>query len=184
MMAPCAEMGIEVLTLFAFSSENWRRPKREIALLMELFFTSLQEEAMKLSENNVRLQVIGDDSAFPSKLRESIDEVQKLTQGNSGLILVIAANYGGRWDITQATKALARRVAAGVMRAEEITEAAVEAHLSLSDLPDPDLIIRTGGEQRISNYLLWQLAYTEFFFTDSLWPDFTPAHLELSLIHI
>ena len=181
MVAPCAEMGIEVLTLFAFSSENWGRPKREVALLMELFFTSLQEEAVKLSENNVRLRVIGDDSAFPAKLRGSIDEVQKLTRGNSGLILVIAANYGGRWDITQATRALARRVAAGVMRAEEITEAAVEAHLSLGDLPDPDLIIRTGGEQRISNYLLWQLAYTEFFFTDSLWPDFTPAQLEMAL---
>lgn len=181
MVVPCAQMGVEVLTLFAFSSENWRRPKREIALLMELFFTSLQEEATKLSENNVRLRVIGDDSAFPSKLRGSIDEVQKLTQGNSGLTLVIAANYGGRWDITQAARALASQVAAGVMRAEDITEAAVEAHLSLGDLPDPDLIIRTGGEQRISNYLLWQLAYTEFFFTDSLWPDFTPAHLEMAL---
>ncbi len=180
-VAPCAEMGIEVLTLFAFSSENWSRPKREVALLMELFFTSLQEEAMKLRENNVRLRVIGDDSAFPAKLRGSIDEVQKLTRENSGLILVIAANYGGRWDITQAARALARRVAAGFMGAEEITEAAVEAHLSLGDLPDPDLIIRTGGEQRISNYLLWQLAYTEFFFTDSLWPDFTPAHLEMAL---
>ncbi|MCI0430223.1 MAG: polyprenyl diphosphate synthase [Rhodospirillales bacterium] len=180
-VAPCAERGIEVLTLFAFSSENWRRPEREVTLLMELFFTSLQEEAVKLRKNNVRLRVIGDDSAFPPELRDSLAEARRLTQGNDGLILVIAANYGGRWDITQAARALAAEVAAGVLRAEEITDAAVKAHLCLGDLPDPDLFIRTGGEQRISNYLLWQLAYTELFFTDSLWPDFTPAHLEIAL---
>ena len=177
----CADIGIEILTLFAFSSENWRRPKHEVGLLMELFISALQQEIQNLSENNVRFRMIGESAALPLRLQEYIREAQQLTAANKGLTLVIAANYGGRWDITQAAQILARKVASGAMAIEDISEDSVQAHLSLSDLPEPDLFIRTGGEQRISNYLLWQLAYTELYFTDCLWPDFTPQHLEAAL---
>ena len=177
----CAGKGIEILTLFAFSSENWRRPKHEVRLLMDLFINALQQEIQSLNENNVRFRVIGDVTALPPRLQEHIREAQRLTSANQGLTLVIAANYGGRWDITQAARILAQKVAAGVMGIEDITEDSVRAHLSLHDLPEPDLFIRTGGEQRISNYLLWQLAYTELYFTDCLWPDFTQEHLEAAL---
>ncbi len=177
----CAAKGIEILTLFAFSSENWHRPKREVGLLMELFISALQQEIKSLNENKVRFRVIGDSTALPPKLQEYIREAQRLTAVNTGLTLVIAANYGGRWDITQAARILARKVIAGVMGIEDISEESMRAHLSLSDLPEPDLFIRTGGEQRISNYLIWQLAYTELYFTECLWPDFTPEHLEVAL---
>lgn len=177
----CASKDIKALTLFAFSSENWRRPKQEVGLLMELFMNALQQEIDSLSENHVRFRVIGDASALPRRLQEYIQNAERLTAANQGLALVVAANYGGRWDITQAARVLARKVAAGVMKAEDITEGSVQAHLALGDLSEPDLFIRTGGERRISNYLLWQLAYTELYFMDCLWPDFGEEHLEIAL---
>ncbi len=143
--------------------------------------SSLQEEANKLHENNIKLQVIGDHTAFPAKLQQCILDVQGLTASNTGLNLVIAANYGGRWDITQATRAIARKVQTGLIDPEQITQELIHTHLSLHGLPDPDLFIRTGGEQRISNYLLWQLAYTEFYFSECLWPDFGPPQFEEAL---
>lgn len=168
----CAEKKIEVLTLFAFSSENWRRPEAEVNLLMELFVTALQREVKRLNENNVHLRVVGDRSAFSETLQQEIAAAEEITRNNTGLKLVIAANYGGRWDITQAARALAREVAAGKLDPSQIDEDNLNSHLSLYGMPEPDLFIRTGGEERVSNFLLWQLAYCEMFFTDTLWPDF------------
>jgi undecaprenyl diphosphate synthase len=172
MVKICLKRGIEVLTLFAFSSENWRRPKEEVGLLMNLFMTALDNEVKKLHKNEVRLRIIGERSAFSPELQKRIDDAENLTVDNKALTLVIAANYGGRWDITEATRRLARQVAQGHIQAEAITPELIRANLSLSDLPEPDLFIRTGGEQRISNFLLWQLAYTELYFTPLLWPEF------------
>jgi undecaprenyl diphosphate synthase len=177
----CAEKGVEVLTLFAFSSENWRRPKEEVGLLMELFLISLEREVSRLHKNNVRLKVIGDRLVFNAKLQRRIAEAEEITRDNDGLTLVIAANYGGRWDITQAVRQIAHDVETGALLSDEISDDTLSSRLSLSDLPEPDLFIRTGGEQRISNYLLWQLAYTEFYFTDTLWPDFDDKALEEAL---
>ncbi len=168
----CVEQGVEVLTLFAFSSENWRRPEEEVGLLMNLFMTALDREVKKLHKNGVSLRIIGDVAGFSPELQERIRQAEELTRENTVLSLNIAANYGGRWDITQACRRLAEEVAAGRLQSESITEEAVRRHLSLSDLPEPDLFIRTGGEQRISNFLLWQLAYTELYFTELLWPAF------------
>ncbi len=177
----CAERGVEVLTLFAFSSENWRRPEREVDLLMELFMTSLQEEAKRLNEHEVRVRFIGDQALFPPKLREAIAEAERVTGHNRGLMLFIAANYGGRWDLTQAARALARRAADGDLEPEAIDEALLTKELCLYGFPEPDLFVRTGGEQRISNFLLWQLAYTELYFAECMWPDFGPADIEDAL---
>ncbi len=177
----CVEQGIEVLTLFAFSSENWRRPKEEVGLLMNLFMTALDSEVKKLHKNGVRLRVIGELSAFPPELQQRIRDAEALTAQNARLQLNIAANYGGRWDITRAARQLAARVEAGEISSNEITEELLSAELSLADLPEPDLFIRTGGEQRISNFLLWQLAYTEFYFTDLLWPSFDARVLQQAL---
>ena len=168
----CAENNIAALTLFAFSSENWNRPRKEVDLLMDLFINALREEARSIHENNIRMQIIGDRSAFSEKLQARIAEVETLTANNTGMTLSIAANYGGRWDITQAVKKI---VAAGI-KADEITPSLIEEQLSLSDLPAPDLFIRSGGEHRISNFLLWQTAYTELYFTDTLWPEFSEQH--------
>ncbi len=168
----CSKKGVEVLTLFAFSSENWRRPKQEVSLLMELFMTALGREVKRLHKNNVRLRVIGDIKGFNKALQKRIAKAQTLTQENTGLTVVVAANYGGRWDITQAAKHLAAQVQAGELSVEDITPEHMAEGMSLADLPEPDLFIRTGGESRISNFLLWQLAYTEFYFSDILWPDF------------
>jgi undecaprenyl diphosphate synthase len=178
----CARLGIEVLTLFAFSSENWQRPKQEVSLLMELFVTALHREVRKLNSNDVRLRVVGDRSPFPEKLRNRIAEAEALTKGNQGLVLQIAANYGGRWDLAQAARRLAVRVLAGDLRPEAIDEAALASELSFADLPDPDLFIRTGGERRISNFLLWQAAYAELYFSDCLWPDFDQPELGRALV--
>lgn len=172
----CAEHHIEVLTLFAFSSENWRRPQPEVSFLMDLFITALQQEVTNLHKNQVRLRIIGAREAFPQKLQTLITEAETLTAPNAGLTLVIAANYGGHWDIVQATKNLAEQVKAGQLQLQEINETRFRAQLCLADLPEPDLFIRTGGEKRISNFLLWQLAYTEMYFTDTLWPDFSKNH--------
>jgi undecaprenyl diphosphate synthase len=177
----CAESGTEVLTLFAFSSENWRRPPAEVRLLFELFLVVLEQEVDRLHENGVRLRVIGDRKPFSARLKRAISAAEEKTRSNTQLNLVVAANYGGRWDITQAARTLAERVASGDLAAADITADAIAKHLALADLPEPDLFIRSGGEQRISNYLLWQLAYTELYFTDCLWPDFGIEEFEAAL---
>jgi undecaprenyl diphosphate synthase len=173
----CADRGISYLTLFAFSSENWRRPAEEVALLLKLFKSALQNEVDKLHANGVRLKVVGDTSRFDPKLRKLIERGEELTAGNRGLTLTVAANYGGRWDILQAMSQLLKKNP-GV---ETVDEAAISPYLAMSYAPEPDLFIRTGGEQRISNFLLWQLAYTELYFTESLWPDFDAAALDLAI---
>jgi undecaprenyl diphosphate synthase len=173
--------GIRVLTLFAFSSENWRRPREEVGWLMDLFIRTLKKEVATLHRNDVRIRFIGDRSAFPADLREQIARAEALTWQNRGLNLVIAANYGGHWDITQACRALVQRVADGDLTPGEITSDMIAERISLSDLPEPDLFIRTGGEQRISNFLLWQLAYTELYFTEILWPAFDEKALDDAL---
>jgi undecaprenyl diphosphate synthase len=174
----CANQDIEVLTLFAFSSENWRRPKEEVSLLMSLFMATLQREIDKLDRNNIRLRFIGDRQGFSEKLQKKMSEGEAQTQNNTALTLVIAANYGGRWDMTQACKVVAEKVSTGQLQSSEITETLINQHLSLADLPEPDLFIRTGGEQRVSNFMLWQLAYTEMYFTSALWPDFDQSSLD------
>jgi undecaprenyl diphosphate synthase len=168
----CAERGIGFLTLFAFSSENWRRPAEEVALLMQLFQIALTNEVEKLHRNQVRLKVVGDLQRFDAGIRRAVEQGEKLTADNQGLTLTIAANYGGRWDLVQAMNKVTQR---------PIDEAALAEHLAMSYAPEPDLFIRTGGEQRISNFLLWQLAYTELYFTDTLWPDFDEAALDLAI---
>ena len=174
----CARHNIEVLTLFAFSSENWRRPKEEVSLLMGLFMTTLQREVSKLNNNDVRLRFIGDRTAFSEQLQKKIKEGEALTANNSGLTLAIAANYGGRWDICQAMREIVEKTVAGELEVDDIDEDVLRQQLSLSDLPEPDLFIRTGGEKRVSNFLLWQLAYTELYFTPILWPDFNDSAME------
>jgi undecaprenyl diphosphate synthase len=174
----CAERGIKVLTLFAFSSENWRRPQKEVSLLMELLYAALTREVGKLNSNNVRLRIIGDRSVFSEKLQSRLRQSEQQTENYTGLILVVAVNYGGRWDITQAARKVTDKALAGELQATDITAELISQHLSLADLPEPDLFIRTGGEQRVSNFLLWQLAYTELFFTQTLWPDFSAASLD------
>lgn len=178
----CGESGIQVLTLFAFSSENWRRPQKEVGLLMEMFLIALEREVKKLHRNNVQLRVIGDVSAFAEKIQQRIKEAEALTRDNTGLVLNIAANYGGKWDITQAVQQLAQQVQQGDLAPQEITAEQITAKLSSHDLPEPDLFIRTGGEQRISNFLIWQLAYTELYFTPILWPDFRRDEFEKALL--
>ncbi|MEQ1638338.1 MAG: isoprenyl transferase [Methylococcales bacterium] len=178
----CTQQGVEVLTLFAFSSENWRRPKEEVSLLMNLFMATLQTEINRLHENNIRLRFIGNIAAFDLKLQAKISQGVQQTLQNTGLTLVIAANYGGRWDLSEAAKAIATDVSEGKVKIADINEALLQQHLALSDLPEPDLFIRTGGEQRISNFLLWQLAYTELYFTETLWPDFDQAALDQAIV--
>ena len=173
----CAEAGIECLTLFAFSSENWARPADEVEQLLALFGQVLERESDGLSENEVRLRFIGDRSAFPPALRETMSRIEGRTAGNRGLNLVIAANYGGHWDIVNAARRVAGAVERGEMRADAVDRAAFESGLALSGLPSPDLLVRTGGEQRISNFLLWNLAYTELCFVPTLWPEFDRAAL-------
>jgi undecaprenyl diphosphate synthase len=177
----CAQLGVEVLSLFAFSSENWRRPGKEVSLLMELFSHALNNQVKKLHDNNIKLQIIGDTARFSDSLQQQIQQAQQLTQNNTGLTLNIAANYGGRWDITQSVQQLAKQVAAGTLNADDISEELINAHLTTASLPEPDLFIRTGGEERVSNFLLWQMAYTEFYFTDVLWPEFDAAQLKIAI---
>ena len=181
LVTACGELGIPYLTLFAFSSENWRRPETEVRLLLELFLVALDKEVKKLHASQVRCRVIGDIARFGPKLNDRIQKAQALTHDNTGLTLTVAANYGGRWDIAQACKALARKVAAGEIDPESIDADSLEPYLSMVGIPEPDLFIRTGGEQRISNYLLWQLAYTELYFTPVLWPDFNRAQFDQAL---
>ncbi|WP_163558105.1 polyprenyl diphosphate synthase [Halomonas sp. NO4] len=175
------ERGVETLTLFAFSSENWRRPEAEVSALMELFLLALKREVRKLHEHGIRLSIIGERSGFSRSIQKHIEQAEALTAENRGLHLVIAANYGGRWDIARAARRLAGRVATGELAVETIDEAAVEGELCLGEVPPVDLCIRTSGEQRISNFLLWQMAYAEFHFTTTLWPDFDGAAFDAAL---
>ena len=177
----CGRRGIEYLTLFAFSSENWHRPKEEVRLLTELLFSTMKSEARRLLENGVRLRVIGDLAPFGKKVQKVVYETEKLTEENDSLNLTIAVNYGGRWDISQACREIVSKAKDGLLNCDDISETALENHLSTAVLPDLDLFIRTGGEIRISNFFLWQLAYAELYFTDTLWPDFDEASLEEAL---
>ena len=165
----CAQLDIKYLTLFAFSSENWRRPTEEISFLMGLFMAALKREVVKLNENNIRLVLIGDRSRFSPELVQQIESSEQLTENNTGLTLTIAANYGGRWDMLQATNQMIQALSE---KADGFEEDDLTPFLSMHYAPEPDCFIRTGGEKRISNFLLWQLAYAEFYFTDTLWPDF------------
>ena len=173
--------GIKALTLYAFSSENWNRPAQEVSALMELFIRALDGEVKSLHKHNVRLKIIGDIGRFSSRLQERIRRSEQLTENNDGLTLNIAANYGGRWDIMQGVKTLAEQVKAGVLQPEDITEDLLSQQVCLHDLAPVDLVIRTGGEHRVSNFLLWQTAYSEFYFTDVLWPDFDELTFEGAL---
>ncbi|MFC3284352.1 polyprenyl diphosphate synthase [Litchfieldella rifensis] len=176
-----AERGVETLTLFAFSSENWKRPAAEVSALMELFLMALKREVKKLHEHDIRLTVIGAREGFSSSIQKHITRAEHLTRDNRGMHLVIAANYGGRWDIAQAARRLAERVEAGELTASEIDERSLDRETCLADEPPVDLCIRTSGEQRISNFLLWQLAYAEFYFTPLLWPDFNGEAFDLAI---
>ncbi len=177
----CGNAGIKILTLFAFSSENWKRPRTEVVSLMDLFVSSLEKEIKKLVENGVKLQFIGDRTQFSQKLQDKIEESEQLTSANHDFTLNIAANYGGRWDVVQACKSLCEKVQSQELKVEDINENEFAKYLSTSTLPDPDLFIRTAGEQRISNFLIWQMAYTEFYYTDIFWPEFNERQLHLAL---
>jgi len=175
----CAHKGVKYLTLFAFSTENWSRPEEEVSTLMGLFLQYLEKELKNLSQAGVRLQVIGDVTGFAQELQERIAEAIKATAGNDGIVLTVAANYGGQWDILQAMQRWQKLHTQA--NAEELTQEELGKYLSTAHMPDPDLLIRTGGEQRISNFLLWQVAYTELYFTDVLWPEFDTGQLALAL---
>ena len=177
----CLDKGISVLTLFAFSSENWGRPQDEVGALMKLFLNALEREVDELDRRGVQIRFIGERERFPAQIRERMGAAETQTGANKRLVLAIAASYGGRQDITQAARALALEVAAGRLRAEDIDETALAARTALADLPAPDLFIRTGGDFRISNFLLWQLAYTELWFTETLWPELDAATLQSAL---
>ena len=176
-----SEKKLQALTIFAFSSENWKRPKQEVNMLMELFFTVLGSEVKKLHKHNIKLNIIGELTGFSERLQKKVFEAERLTVNNTGLALNVAANYGGRWDITQATKKIAMLVATGELASDDIDEDRIAQEMSLNSLPAIDLMIRTGGEQRISNFLLWQLAYAELYFTDILWPDFDATSFQNAL---
>ncbi len=176
LVAHCSNVGVKALTLFAFSTENWRRPQDEVNKLMGLFLKALQKEVTKLNENNVKLLIVGDRSGFSEELQAHIILAESLTEKNTGLVLTIAANYGGRWDIVQAVQQW--QLAHPDSNVAEMTESDISDFISLHDQPDVDLLIRTGGEQRISNFLIWQMAYAEFYFTDELWPEFNESSFD------
>ncbi len=177
----CAKKNIEALTIFAFSSENWRRPEAEVSALMSLFISTIMAEVKKLNKKNVCVKFIGDRTRFSERLQNSINEAEQLTKVNTGLHLNIAANYGGRWDVVNACKRIAEEVKSEQTAIEDIDEEKINSLMSLNELPAPDLLIRTGGEQRISNFLIWQLAYSELYFVDTLWPDFSDEDLDTAL---
>jgi undecaprenyl diphosphate synthase len=173
--------GVKALTLFAFSSENWQRPEQEVSVLMDLFMYVLTKEVKRLHKHNIRFRVIGDLSRFSNKLQKSIKKSEQLTSENDGLVLSIAANYGGRWDIVNAAKSLAKKVKNNEISFDDINEKLLHDQTCLADLPALDLLIRTGGDYRVSNFLLWQAAYTEFYFTDTLWPDFDEEQFDKAI---
>ncbi len=177
----CVEKKIEVLTLFAFSSENWRRPKQEVKYLMSLFITVLKREVKKMHQQNIQLRIIGDRTKFNNKLQEAMTAAEELTAANTGLKLIVAANYGGRWDIRQAMYHIALQVENKIMSSEHISTTLISNYLAFAQFPDPDLLIRTSGEQRVSNFMLWQLAYTKIYFTDIFWPDFDGKELSKAI---
>jgi undecaprenyl diphosphate synthase len=177
----CARRGVQYLTLFAFSSENWRRPPDEVSVLMRLFITALEREIFALGENGIRLKVVGDLGAFEPRLRELVRQGESRTTGNTRMTLTIAANYGGRWDILQAMRAMLADHPELASDPSAIDERLFAPYLAMSYAPEPDLFVRTGGEQRISNFLLWQLAYTELYFTDTYWPDFDATAIDLAI---
>jgi undecaprenyl diphosphate synthase len=177
----CVELNVKVLSIFAFSSENWRRPSKEVSLLMELFAIALKQQVKRLHKNNIRLRVIGDLSKFSTSLQKQIKQAEQLTESNTGLIINVAANYGGRWDIANAVQQIAQKVKDNVLEVDSIDETTIDKYLMTASLPEPDLFIRTGGEQRVSNFLLWQLAYSEMYFTDTLWPDFDADELDKAI---
>ena len=177
----CAKIGVNTLTLFAFSSENMNRPSEEVGLLFKLFLTVLRSETKKLKDNNIRLDIIGDLSVFTSEIQNLAEEAQKQLQNNTGLNLVIAANYGGQWDIAEATKKIATKAAEGKIKPESIDSDVFGAHTALAQYPKVDLLIRTSGEVRVSNFLLWDIAYSELYFCDTFWPDFDANGLDLAI---
>ena len=177
-----AELGINYLTLYAFSTENWNRPQFEVNALMQLLVSTIGKETQTLNKNNIRLQTIGDTASLPSNCRRELQEAITATEHNTRMTLVLALSYSGRWDITQANRKIATDVAAGKLAADSINESTVSQYLSTAGMPDPELLIRTSGELRISNFLLWQLAYTELYITDLLWPDFRKEHLYEALV--
>lgn len=177
-----AKCGIQVLSLFAFSSENWQRPLKEVNFLMDLFLTGLEKEVTVLHANNIRLRFIGNRQKFNEKLRMKIDEVEQLTITNTGMMLLIAVDYGGQWDICQAVKHLAQQIQSHHLQPDDITPEKISKHLSFFDLPDPDLFIRTSGELRLSNFMLWQVAYSELYFSKTLWPDFNEHDFDQALM--
>ncbi|MEH0154823.1 isoprenyl transferase [Limibacter armeniacum] len=177
-----AELGVEYLTLYAFSTENWNRPKLEVTALMQLLIKTIRKETETLIKNNVKLAAIGNLEMLPGECQKELQEAMEITSSNTGMTLVLALSYSGRWDITQAVKALCQDVKDGVLDPEMITSELVAQHLNTTGIPDPELLIRTSGELRISNFLLWQLAYTELFFTETLWPDFRKETLYEALL--
>ena len=178
----CLDRGVEYLTLFAFSSENWRRPEEEVSMLMRLFVTMLEREVVRMHANDIRLKVVGDMSRFNTQLQQLVANAERKTASNTRLTVTICANYGGRWDIMQAVNKMTAEAAANSLpQAHAYTEEQLAPHLAMAYAPEPDLFIRTGGEQRISNFLLWQLAYTELFFTETFWPDFDVDSLDAAI---
>lgn len=177
----CRDYGVKVLTLFAFSSENWQRPTKEVNALMTLFASYLRKEVNKLHNDGVRVRFIGGRDRFSKGLLKQMEHAEHLTRANSDTTLVIAVDYGGQWDIAQAARLVAEQVKAGVLEPDQIDAQLLDSYVSLADLPKPDLCIRTAGECRVSNFLLWQLAYSEFFFTDTLWPDFSEVDMQKAL---
>jgi undecaprenyl diphosphate synthase len=178
----CAELGVKFLTLFAFSTENWSRPRHEVSALMELLVSTLNSEIKTLMDNDIKLSMIGDWDKLPKKNQKELSEAMEKTKSNKTMTLVLALSYSGRWDITQAFQRMAEEVEAGNLLAEQVDQKTIEKYLNTSGIPEPELLIRTSGEQRISNFLLWQMAYTEFFITDTLWPDFRKKDLYEALI--
>ncbi|MCL9782170.1 polyprenyl diphosphate synthase [Vibrio sp. S4M6] len=176
-ISTAAKLGVKAITLFAFSSENWRRPEEEVGVLMELFITALSTEVTKLHKNNLKLRVIGDISRFSARLQKKIAKAEATTAENTGMVVNVAANYGGKWDIAQAARSVAEKVEQGELCASDISEDVLAKHMMMSDLPEVDLLIRTSGECRISNFLLWQIAYAEIYFTPTYWPDFKEESL-------
>lgn len=178
----CAEIGVKFLTLYAFSTENWNRPKAEVSALMQLLVSTINSEIKTLMDNDIRLSTIGDTASLPKKAQRELAEAMAKTADNKTMTLVLALSYSGRWDITNAVKSLLKDQAEGKVNADQIDQAFFESYLNTSGIPDPELLIRTSGEQRISNFLLWQMAYTEFYITDMLWPDFRKQHLYEALV--
>lgn len=178
----CAELGVDFLTLYAFSTENWARPKSEVTALMQLLVATIRQEIKTLMDNDVRLATIGNTTSLPEKCQRELKEAMEITAGNQRMTLVLALSYSGRWDITNAAKKMAAEVAEGNLTSEAISEALIEKYLDTAGIPDPELLIRTSGEQRISNFLLWQMAYTEFYITDVLWPDFRRQNLYEAIV--